>query len=65
METIIKPVGQNIELPTDKMPEFKEQPPPQDTNIRKKQPIPSPQDTKKKNDDEDEPPKSKIKHTYY
>jgi len=26
-QTIIKPVGENVELPTDKMPEFHEQPP--------------------------------------
>lgn len=64
METIIKPVGQNIKLPTDKMPEFREQPKPPDTNLRKKQQSQSKPD-KKNSDDESPPPTSKIKHTYY
>jgi len=35
-EVIIKPVGKNVELPTDKMPEFRKQPPPQ---RNEKQPV--------------------------
>jgi hypothetical protein len=70
METIIKPVGQNVELPTDSMPEFRKQPPPvrgapppNQAPGPNPQPQPKPQ-TPPKNDG-DNPPPSKIKHNYW
>jgi tetratricopeptide (TPR) repeat protein len=70
METIIKPVGQNVALPTDSMPEFKKQPPPargqplpNQSPGATPQPKPNPQ-TPLKNDEGKEPP-SKIRHNYW
>jgi hypothetical protein len=63
METIIRPVGHNVELPTDKMPEFRKQPaPPPGTNP---QPNPAPLRQPPKKDEGEPPPPSKIKHNYW
>lgn len=71
METIIRPVGsQNVELPTDSMPEFKKQPPPARGAPLPNQvpgpnpaPQPKPQTPQKKDDEGSSPPK--IKHNYW
>ncbi|HRU39510.1 MAG TPA: hypothetical protein P5511_06505, partial [Candidatus Goldiibacteriota bacterium] len=63
METIIKPVGTDAPLPTDKMPEFHEQPSP-GRNIPPAQGTAHNQASAPKKDDEP-PAGPKIKHNYW